>query len=83
VTMGARPLATSPETDEGGTSRITLRLPEHLKPRIDEAASRSGLSVNAWLVRAVSAVLEPEEPARRPEQQAERPTGRRYTGWVR
>src|ERR671923_2311458 len=39
------------DEDEGGTSRITLRLPTHLKPRIDEAANRAGLSANAWLVR--------------------------------
>lgn len=67
-----------PEPEEGGgTTRITLRLPEHLKPRIDEAAARMGLSVNAWLVRTASAALEPGRsgpPAG---------MGRRYTGWVR
>jgi hypothetical protein len=86
VTMGARPPAPSapPEADEGsGTSRITLRLPEHLKPRIDEAASRMGLSANAWLVRAVSAALEPDDQRRRPGQGGGQQFGRRYTGWVR
>ncbi len=48
-----------PEGDEGRTSRLTLRVPEHLRPRIDEAADREGLSVNAWLVRAVGAALDP------------------------
>ncbi|GII64759.1 hypothetical protein Skr01_48440 [Sphaerisporangium krabiense] len=70
-----------PEADEGGTSRISLRIPEHLKPRIEEAAAREGLSVNAWLVRAVAAALDPgagRRPAPRPAQQA----GNRYTGWV-
>ncbi|MQA02820.1 MAG: toxin-antitoxin system HicB family antitoxin [Streptosporangiales bacterium] len=57
VTMGVRPPAEADE-GEGGTSRITLRLPEHLKPRIEAAASSAGLSVNAWLVRAVSSALE-------------------------
>lgn len=38
---------------DGGSARITLRLPGNLKSRVDEAASRSGLSVNAWLVQAV------------------------------
>ncbi|MEU0569487.1 hypothetical protein ABZ297_29495 [Nonomuraea sp. NPDC005983] len=28
-----------PEADEGGTARISLRVPEHLKPRIDQAAA--------------------------------------------
>lgn len=78
VTMGVRPPV--PEADEsGGTSRITLRLPEHLKPLIDEAASRMGLSVNAWLVRAVSAALEPGTTP----QSGGHQLGRRYTGWVR
>lgn len=38
---------------DGGSARITLRLPGNLKNRVDEAAARSGLSVNAWLVQAV------------------------------
>ncbi|HEU5158194.1 MAG TPA: hypothetical protein VFU43_14445 [Streptosporangiaceae bacterium] len=81
------------EADEGGeggegrTSRITLRLPEHLKPRIDEAATRAGLSVNAWLVRVVSAALAPDDPGRStgpgPGRPDGAPLGRRYTGWVR
>jgi hypothetical protein len=70
--------APPPEADEsGGTTRITLRLPEHLKPRIDDAAARMGLSVNAWLVRTVSAALEPGRPG------PSTGMGRRYTGWVR
>jgi hypothetical protein len=79
VAMGVRPPAVTPDAEEGdgGTSRITLRLPERLKPRIDEAASRAGLSVNAWLVRVVSAALAPEDPGGRTQH------GRGYTGWVR
>jgi hypothetical protein len=68
------------EVDEGGTSRTTLRLPEHVKLRIEEAAAREGLSVNAWLVRTVAAALEPR--TRRPAQHAPL-GGERYTGWVR
>ncbi|MFF8606828.1 hypothetical protein ACF06X_12890 [Streptomyces sp. NPDC015346] len=41
--------------DEGGTARINFRLPAHLKARMEEAAGREGLSVNAWLLRAVLA----------------------------
>jgi hypothetical protein len=82
---GVRPPAESQprDADEGGTSRITLRLPEHLKPRIDEAAARAGLSVNAWLVRVVSAALAPDDPDRRAAGRAGTQFGRRYTGWVR
>ncbi|WP_393916091.1 histidine kinase [Halostreptopolyspora alba] len=70
-----------PESEDGGTSRVTLRLPDHLKPRVEEAASREGLSVNAWLVRAVAAALDSD--ARRPGRSASRQVGRGYTGWVR
>jgi predicted HicB family RNase H-like nuclease len=84
VTMGVRPPASSAQdADEGGRSRITLRLPDHLKPRIDEAAARAGLSVNAWLVRAVSAAIEVEDRGGAPGQAEGREFGRRYTGWVR
>ena len=72
--------ATPDDADEGGTSRTTLRLPDHLKLRIEEAAALDGLSVNAWLVRTVAAALEPR--TRRPARHS--PTGGdRYTGWVR
>src|SRR5919198_2462857 len=35
-------------------ARITLRLPEALKASVEAAAAREGLSVNTWLVRALS-----------------------------
>jgi hypothetical protein len=66
--------------DEGGMSRTTLRLPEHLKLRVEEAAVREGLSANTWLVRAIAAALEPKDP--RPAERAPL-GGERYTGWVR
>ena len=44
-----------PEGDEGSMSRINLRMPDHLKARIEQAAASEGLSVNAWLVRAAAA----------------------------
>lgn len=72
----------APDDDEGGTSRVTLRLPTYLKPRIDEAANRSGLSVNAWLVRAISAAIEPGG-ARTTDPGRGTQFGRRYSGWVR
>ncbi|WP_147944308.1 type II toxin-antitoxin system HicB family antitoxin [Microbispora hainanensis] len=79
----ATPPAAQPYGEEGGTARVTLRLPEHLKVRVEEAAARQGVSVNAWLVRAVSAAFEPgagSAPAGRPQQPR---SGRSYTGWVR
>lgn len=51
--------APAPADDATGTARITLRLPESVKSRAEEAAGRDGVSVNSWLVRAVLAALEP------------------------
>ena len=46
-------------TDDAATARLTLRLPETLKGRVEQTAAREGLSVNNWLVRAVHRALEP------------------------
>jgi hypothetical protein len=72
----------SPEGDEGTMSRINLRMPDHLKARIEHAAGSEGLSVNAWLVRAAAAALERTGPARRRERRASH-GAQRYTGWAR
>jgi hypothetical protein len=65
--------------EEGGTSRLNLRLPDGLKARIEEAARREGLSLNAWLVRAAAAAVEGSSSAlpRRGASGSER-----FTGWV-
>ncbi|WP_436771571.1 hypothetical protein [Yinghuangia sp. YIM S09857] len=76
----AKPAA-PPEGDEGNTSRINLRLPAHLKQRVEEVAGREGLSVNAWLVRVVAAAVEPSDERRPPPRRAAR-GGDRFTGWV-
>jgi hypothetical protein len=69
-----------PEADEGATARINLRLPEHLKAGVEQAASRERLSVNSWLVRVAAAAV--NSPAGRPPQRGIR-VGEAYTGWVR
>ena len=76
-----RPAAASPEPEDGGTARVSLRLPDHLKTRIEEAASKGGLSVNSWLVRALSAAVEVDERPRPKRRQSS--LGQHYTGWVR
>ncbi|MEU3419382.1 toxin-antitoxin system HicB family antitoxin [Streptomyces murinus] len=69
------------DADEGGTARVNLRLPAQLKARAEEAASREGLSVNAWLVRAVSAAV---DGGARPRPAEKTQTfGQSFTGWVR
>lgn len=55
--------ATGPEpTDEAYAARITLRLPESLKVRIEAAATREGTSVNTWLVQALQRASESRRP---------------------
>lgn len=76
--------AALPDGDEGGTTRTTLRLPDHLKARVETAAARDGVSVNTWLVRAVAAALEPSSAApAAPARPDQRGTTSRHTGWVR
>ncbi|MGW6918050.1 hypothetical protein ACWGB8_30185 [Kitasatospora sp. NPDC054939] len=78
------PFAAAPapaDGDEGGTARVNLRLPAHLKARAEESAGREGLSVNAWLVRAVAAAVDgAPRPRATPTIQA---AGQSITGWVR
>ena len=68
----------APPVDSGDLARVTLRLPESLKAHAERAAAAEGVSVNAWLVRAVStAASQPAAP----------PTGRdlpgkRFTGFA-
>jgi HicB family len=49
--------------DEAFTARITLRLPESLKTRLDAAASVHGVSVNTWLVQVLTRSLETRTPS--------------------
>jgi predicted transcriptional regulator len=72
--------AASVDLDDASTSRTTLRLPDALKARVDEAAAADGLSVNTWLVRAVAAALHPKQ--RRAAQRTLR-TGDNFAGWAR
>jgi hypothetical protein len=73
TTARAAPVADSDE----GTSRISFRLPESLKARIEDAAAADGLSVNSWLVRAVAQTLDSPAPA--PTARA----SRHISGWMR
>jgi uncharacterized protein (DUF1778 family) len=71
------------EGDDGAMSRINLRMPDHIKARIERAAdSQQGLSVNAWLLRAATAALDRGDLDQR--RQPRNPAGaQRYTGWAR
>jgi hypothetical protein len=75
-------LRASTEGDEGGMSRINLRMPDSLKSRIEDAAGKEGLSVNAWLVRAAASALERSDLPRPGERRTSH-GAQRYTGWAR
>lgn len=60
--------------DEVLSARITLRLPESLKSRLEAAATSNGVSVNTWLVQALRRLLEQHRSAG---------GGRRLTGYGR
>jgi HicB family len=68
---GAEPEA---GTDDPLSARITLRLPDALKVRVEEAASRDGVSVNTWIVQALGRVS---------SGGTRRSSGRRLTGYGR
>jgi hypothetical protein len=82
VPAGRAPREDEPATeedDEGGTVRLTLRMPETLKIKVESAAAKEGLSVNAWLVRTISRGVE----GRRIEIEfGKSKRGSRVTGWA-
>jgi hypothetical protein len=43
------------DDEEGGLSRITLRIPESVKTKAEDAAAKAGQSLNTWLVNVVRA----------------------------
>lgn len=81
------PAPPAPPAAPGGESsddmaRVTLRLSEPLKARVEAAASESGVSVNAWLIRAISQALD-APPGRERSGRSRGGPGQRYTGFAR
>ena len=78
VYVGAPETDTAPEPsdEEAETARLTLRMPDPLKAAVEDAAGSDGVSVNAWLVRAVKRTLD-----RPPERM--RASGNRIKGYAR
>jgi Ribbon-helix-helix protein, copG family len=61
------------EPDDEPLARITLRLPQSVKARVDEMASSEGISTNAWLIRAVMDALADRSGSRPEWPQPPRP----------
>jgi hypothetical protein len=66
------------DASETGMARVTLRLPESLKARVEAAADRSGVSTNTWLVRALTTAVSGGGRG-----QGRGPAGHTLQGWVR
>lgn len=82
VTPPPPDLAPAPAAGEDeATVRISLRLPEHLKGRVEQAAAQAGISINTWLIRAASAAADGD--SHRPAVSGTPTSGQRYSGWVR
>lgn len=67
------------DTDDGETARVTVRLPQSLKTRIDRLAVEADLSLNTWIVQALrrattSGVGGPDASTTQ--------SARRVTGWA-
>ena len=71
--------------DDGGTWRVTLRLPEGLRPAVEAAARRDGASLNSWLVRAAAQASQgaPNGGTKSDAGRPARTSAHRVTGWVR
>jgi hypothetical protein len=66
-----------PVVDGGGDlARLTLRMPESLKTHVEQTAAAEGISVNAWLVRAVTGAVQ------RPQGPPPHRGGKRITGFA-
>jgi hypothetical protein len=68
--------------DDGALWRINVRMPDGLKPSIEQAARDDGVSVNAWLVRAAATALGHTGAPRRSEPRSPQ-RAQRHTGWAR
>jgi hypothetical protein len=77
----AAPPVPPPPADGGDLARLTLRMPEALKTHVEHAAAAEGISVNAWLVRAVAAAASGAPPTPPPDGRRGRP-GKRITGFA-
>ncbi|TNM50140.1 toxin-antitoxin system HicB family antitoxin [Nocardioides albidus] len=86
------PVPAEVAAEDEGQARVSLRLPESLKARADEAAARAGQSLNTWLVSLIrGATSERALPvdvdlSSRPLDAdfpfGSRPGNRRLTGWL-
>ena len=80
ATAPVPPGATKSETSDD-VARITLRLPESIKDSVEQAASAESISVNGWLVRAISNALSEGSDISYTSRRSRR--GRSFKGFAR
>lgn len=73
--LGDSPPDPEPATDDEGTARVTVRLPEQLKRRAEALAQAAEQSLNTWIVQAVRRAAAVPHTDRRS-------SSRRVTGWA-
>jgi predicted HicB family RNase H-like nuclease len=77
----AQPASAEPTAIDGGElTRLTLRMPETLKTHVEQTAAAEGISVNAWLVRAITTAI--NRPAGPPPPPSRNTSGKRITGFA-
>jgi hypothetical protein len=74
VYVSDEPEAPAAPAEEAYTARISLRLPDAVKTAVESAAAREGVSVNTWIVRAISRTSTAAPAAH---------SGNRLTGYAR
>lgn len=77
----------TPEAEEStDLTRVSLRLPEGLKARVEDLAAAQGQSLNSWLVDAVRRAAHtppaPPVPPTPPSAPGGHLSSRRLTGWA-
>lgn len=69
--------------DDAGTARVTLRLSEALKTRVEAQAAAQGISVNSWLAHAAIRALDDAGAGSGRGQRSRSGVGQRITGYAR
>lgn len=88
VTEVAEPVAEPPTPEavpvnlDGDLARLTLRMPEPLKERVEAIAAGEGISVNAWLVRAIAEVAARRSASVPTGGTTSTKSGKRITGYA-
>ena len=80
---GQPPEPAQDAADDAGTARVTLRLSEALKARVETQAAADGLSVNSWLAHAAIRALEGGASQQGRGQRTRSGIGQRITGYAR